>query len=184
MNIIIARDFSIYTSFLTNIPILTGLLLTMRKPQGMVYVFTAAIIICLLRIVTIFTVPLDPPTDIIPLRDVFIETFFYQGHVILKDLFFSGHTANLLLVAMLADILWLKRILVISAICVGTLVLLQHVHYTIDVFAAPFFAIMSYKAAVHIVNKYFLKEYPYGTRTGNILEEFGFRKEKLSAARR
>ena len=143
------------------------------------YVFMAAIIICILRIISIFVVPLDPPTDIIPLRDVVIEQFFYQGNVILKDLFFSGHTANLVIVALLVDVIWIKRALILVACIVGALLIVQHVHYSIDVFAAPFFAIMAYKLSVHIVNNYFLNDYEtYLLRSGRILQEFGFKVKK------
>jgi membrane-associated phospholipid phosphatase len=62
-------------------------------------------------------------------------------------LFFSGHTANLALLAFMVDIKWLKYILGICTFIVAVLLLVQHVHYTIDVLVAPFAAYISYKLA-------------------------------------
>ena len=172
------RNFSLITSLLTNIPIYAGLLWTMRSPQGMFYAFTAAIAICFLRMFTLFAVPLEPPAGIIPLRDVLIENLFYQGNVLLKDLFFSGHTANLLLVAMLLDTKWMKKALVICGGIVGTLLMFQHVHYTIDIIAAPFFAYLAFKISIYLVNRYFLNNTSLELRTGKLLEEFGWKSPK------
>jgi hypothetical protein len=172
------HNFSLITSILTNLPIYIGLLWTMRRPQGVFYVFAAAIAICFLRMFTLFAVPLDPPAGIIPLRDIVIESLFYQGNVIQKDLFFSGHTANLLLVALLVDTKWMKKILVVCAVAVGSLLMIQHVHYTIDVLAAPFFAYLAYKVSVYIVNRYLLMHTGLELRSGRVLEEFGLRRTK------
>lgn len=92
-----------------------------------------------------YLVPLDPPIGIIPLRDPFVEGFFYDDKVLVKDLFFSGHTSNMVLLTLFMDIKWLKNILILASIIVGYLLLVQHVHYAIDVFAAPFFAYLAYR---------------------------------------
>jgi hypothetical protein len=58
----------------------------------------------------------------------------YQG-----NLFFSGHTGFPFLMAL---ILWnrkfWRRFFLVATIVFGAAVLLAHVHYSIDVFAAPF----------------------------------------------
>jgi membrane-associated phospholipid phosphatase len=46
----------------------------------------------------------------------------------------------------------LKAFFLIAAIVVGVSVLLQHVHYTIDVFVAPFFAYCSFYIVKKIKN--------------------------------
>ncbi|MES2849472.1 MAG: phosphatase PAP2-related protein [Bacteroidota bacterium] len=53
-----------------------------------------------------------------------------------KDLFFSGHTSNMLMLAMCLEKKSDKWWGYIAAVSVGILVLLQHAHYTIDVLAA------------------------------------------------
>lgn len=98
-----------------------------------------------------YLVPLIPPEGIIPLRDTFLEGSFYGNKVLVKDLFFSGHTANLVLLAFMVDVKWLRYILFVCAAIVAFLLLKQHVHYTIDVIAAPFAAYGSYRVAVKTV---------------------------------
>lgn len=95
-----------------------------------------------------------------------------------KDLFFSGHTANIVLVGLLVDNLWLKRIMMIIAGFVGTFLIIQHVHYSIDVLAAPFFAVLAYKTSVFIVNRYMLGNTDYSLRSGIVIEELGLKEQK------
>lgn len=107
-------------------------------------------ILTLLRICTLYLFPLEPPTDIIPLKDFFVDRLFYDNRLITKDLFFSGHTATLALLVIVVRKVYLKFILGVIAVAVGTLLLVQHAHYSVDVIAAPIFAWISvyfFKAA-------------------------------------
>jgi len=97
-----------------------------------------------------YLVPLEPPTDIIPLRDPFVEGAFYDNKVLVKDLFFSGHTSNMVVLTLMMDIKWIKVLLALASTLVACLLLVQHVHYTIDVLAAPIFAYMAYRLATRI----------------------------------
>jgi len=105
----------------------------------------------LLRLITIFLLPLNAPVTIIPLKDPFVE-FFGGGNTLLRDLFFSGHTATMFVFFLAAKSRKLKIIFLIATILVGLFVLIQHVHYTIDVIAAPFFAYTSYRIII-ILNR-------------------------------
>ena len=78
--------------------------------------------------------------DIIPLKDSFLQSSFYSGRENLKDLFFSGHTATIFLFAFGFRKKPLKILFAIGGTIVGILVVLQHVHYSIDVVVAPFVA--------------------------------------------
>ena len=110
-------------------------------------VFLSIIIIGILRCISLYVVPLAPPQGIIPLRDTFLEGSFYGNQVLVKDLFFSGHTANLSLLIFFVDIKWIKYVLGICTFIVAALLLKQHVHYTVDVVVAPFAAFLSYRIA-------------------------------------
>nr|WP_121272725.1 phosphatase PAP2-related protein [Pedobacter schmidteae] len=98
----------------------------------------AFIFLCIARIITITLVPLNPPVDIINLADP-CSIFFYHSNVITKDLFFSGHTATAFLCALCMERKSDKLMAFIASGVVAVLLLIQHVHYTADILAAPFF---------------------------------------------
>lgn len=78
-----------------------------------------------------------------------ISTFFYGG-----DLFFSGHTGLPFLLALIYwDRLWLRRVFTAMAVFFGAVVLLAHLHYSIDVLSAFFITYAIYKLAVRIFKK-------------------------------
>ena len=97
------------------------------------------IFMCLARMITITLIPLDPPKQILHLEDPF-SIIFYGTHVITKDLFFSGHTASLFLVGLCLENKRDKVIVFTATAVLAVLLLIQHVHYTADVVAAPFFS--------------------------------------------
>lgn len=98
----------------------------------------AFIFVCIARIITITLVPLDPPTGIINLADP-CSIFFYHSNIITKDLFFSGHTATAFLAVLCLERKNDKIIAILATIAIAILLLIQHVHYTADIIAAPIF---------------------------------------------
>ena len=78
-----------------------------------------------------------------------VTTFFFGG-----DLFFSGHTGAPYLMAL---IFWRDRVVrgifLTSSIVFGIVVLLAHLHYTIDVVAAFFVAYGVFRMAQHYFEK-------------------------------
>jgi len=96
------------------------------------------------RSIAMYLTPFEAPETLLLLNDPFVQ-LFGKGDILTKDLFFSGHTATLFLLFLLAQNKLLKSFFLISTILVGTAVLLQHVHYAIDVFVAPFVAYGSYR---------------------------------------
>ncbi len=152
-------DLSTVISIFTLVPIFLGLIYIFRKPTTTVYFFIAAIVICCFRALTLYLLPLEPPINIIPLTDPVIETLFYGGHVLLKDLFFSGHTANLILIGLIVEQRRIKNLLFISGFLVGSMVMIQHVHYSIDVLAAPFFSFVTYRISIWVGNGLIIKDF-------------------------
>ena len=137
---------------ITWVCVLTCLPVALRTPKKSMIVFISILLMAVARSLTLYLVPLQPPIDIIPLRDTFLEGSFYDNKVMVRDLFFSGHTANLALIFFLIEIKWIKLIVGICTLIVAFLLLKQHVHYTVDVVAAPFFAYAAYRVA-HILTE-------------------------------
>lgn len=104
------------------------------------YVWTL-IFINIARMLTITFIALDPPTGLIHLTDP-LTGVFYGHNVITRDLFFSGHTSTLVLIFLCLEKRNDKILGFIAIIVVMVLLLVQHIHYTIDVVAAPIIVYM------------------------------------------
>jgi hypothetical protein len=142
-------------TWLTFVLIYSGLIVALFfltfHPARMLTALQSYTLISALRMITIYFLPLDAPVQIIPLTDPFVE-FFGGGTTLLRDLFFSGHTATMFLFFLTAKSKKLKVSFLICTFLIASCVLLQHVHYTIDVLAAPFFAYTSYRIS-RLINK-------------------------------
>lgn len=124
---------------------------SIQSPTILLTYFYGFIFLSLTRFVTISLVPLNAPPGLIPLIDP-ISNFFYGKSFVTKDLFFSGHTSAQCLFFLCFRRKLDRQIALFCSIAVGFLVLVQHVHYTIDVVAAPFFTILCFFVAKKIVN--------------------------------
>jgi len=123
-----------------------GIATLSRHPNQLLLAFQSYVVMVTLRIAAMYVVPLDPPAGLIPLVDPLVQ-FVGSGKVLTKDLFFSGHTATLLLLGFASQGRVSRTLFYLAAVIVGTCVILQHVHYTIDVLAAPCFAYLAYRVA-------------------------------------
>jgi hypothetical protein len=99
----------------------------------------AYIFLSIFRVLTITLVPLEPPIGLIGLVDP-LSNFFYGDKFVTRDLFFSGHTSSVFLLYLCIPGKTDKKLILLATFCVGALLLVQHVHYTLDVLAAPVFA--------------------------------------------
>ena len=127
--------------------IVLGLAVLSTRPVRLVIALQGYCLLVLVRMVAMFRGPLNAPPGIIPLIDPIVQ-YFGSGAVLTKDLFFSGHTAILVLLSLASGDRFYKAIFTISATIVAVLITWQHVHYTIDVLSAPFFALGSFHLIV------------------------------------
>ena len=114
-----------------------------HKPSIYIVYCWSLIIISLLRVLAITLFPLNPPIGLIPLSDPLTGVFYGQA-VITKDLFFSGHTSIMTLTFLCLEKRSDKTIGAIATITVATLLMVQHIHYTIDIVAAPIITYICY----------------------------------------
>ena len=127
-----------------------------KRPDKLMIALQAYGLMVIFRTIAMYLVPLEAPETLLSLNDPFVQ-FFGKGEVLTKDLFFSGHTGTLFLLFLLTENKKLKVIFLISTLVVGSAVLLQHVHYSIDVFIAPFVAYSSFRIVKIYSEKFLLK---------------------------
>lgn len=113
------------------------------KPEKLLLGFLSYTLLLCLRILSMYLLPLDPPQHIIPLPDPIIEHFGTEL-TLTRDLFFSGHTSLMVLLFLLSEGKVAKIILFIGTLIVGFGVMLQNVHYSVDVLVAVFASYCSY----------------------------------------
>ncbi|GAA4781603.1 phosphatase PAP2-related protein [Olivibacter ginsenosidimutans] len=109
------------------------------NPAIMITYLYGFVLLLFLRMLTISLIPLDPPYGLIPLVDPISNIAYGKVDFITKDLFFSGHTSTMFLMFLCFNRKWDRRLALLATMLIGTMVLIQHVHYSIDVLAAPMF---------------------------------------------
>ena len=146
-----SMDFSVVIFILVWSTSLLILVRCIQKPAIFLMTIYFLIIITLLRIITISIIPLDPPNGLIILKDP-ITSLSYGGSsvFITKDLFFSGHTANLFMFYLCLQKKRDKLFALSTSLLVGLLVLVQHVHYSIDVIGAIVFTYLLVKYSMYL----------------------------------
>lgn len=142
-----------------------GLYRGLRSPRiilNFLYAYTYFIIT---RSICLVFVPLDPPLGIRELVDP-VTNIFYGGGFITKDLFYSGHTCSVFIMFLMLEKRTDKAIALLGSICLGMMLLFQHVHYTIDVLAAFVFGLICAflgKLTLSKLNKKITKPVPSDT---------------------
>jgi hypothetical protein len=140
------RDLTWLTFSLIYLGLVLGVARLARDPRALVVALQAYVVMVILRIAAMAATPFEPPSGMIPLHDPLVR-LFGPGKLLTKDLFFSGHTSTLFLLALAVPGPRWKVFFVLCAAAVAICVLAQHVHYTIDVLAAPLFAYASFRIA-------------------------------------
>ena len=125
------------------------LITVIKKPSVFLRFLFAYILLFIARGICIFLIPLETPPDIINLTDP-LTNYFYGVNFITKDLFFSGHVSTMFLIYLCQHNKFVKYFTLISCIFLSVLVLIQHIHYSIDVIFAFPFTYICYRSAKYI----------------------------------
>lgn len=116
--------------------ILQTIITNFKKPSVILSGLVTYCSVSLVRLVTIYLFTLEPPPGLIPLIDPFVSLIAYEP-TFTKDLFFSGHISTLTVLILVEPQKQLKVLKIVATTAVSILLLIQHVHYTIDVVFAP-----------------------------------------------
>jgi hypothetical protein len=133
-------DFSVLLITLTYVPLLFGIILKIKHPYNFIKIAQSFLLLNFIRACCIYLIPLSPPTNGINLYDPFLYYTFYFNQPIKTDLFFSGHVSNLALMGLYIKNRMIMKIYLLIAVTVGAMLIIQQVHYTIDVLFAPLFS--------------------------------------------
>jgi len=107
----------------------------MKSPMQVLRLFFAIGVMKILRSFSMFLLPLEPPIGIIALQDPLVS-FATPNHIVaLRDLFFSGHCATMMILYLVAVSPMVKKWMTFILVILPILILWQRVHYTIDVVA-------------------------------------------------
>lgn len=141
-----ARDLSVPIFILEYGSLLWVLLQLRRHPLRLPAAVLAYGLVMLMRLVTVWVTPLDPPQDFIMLVDP-IVSLAGGGTELTRDLFFSGHTAAMFIFAFSSPHPRARWVLGGAGIVVATMLLVQRAHYTVDVLVAPAMSLSAWTIA-------------------------------------
>lgn len=127
----------------------------LKYPRELFIAINNYSIMVLFRIVAMSLTPLDPPVGMIILEDPIVQLLGTPDQITLtRDLFFSGHTATAFLMLLNAHTRGLKIAFAISTFAIASMVLLQRVHYSIDVLVAPFVTYAAYRLSLRLSTRF------------------------------
>lgn len=139
-----AHDVSLAIFLIIHAVIWSTVAVNFRNPKMILVALSSYCTVNYIRVITLYIFTLEPPAGWVIMHDPIVSLIAYEP-AFAKDLFFSGHTATLMVTLLPEPNVIFKRIKIVATILVAILLLIQHIHYTIDVVAAPFFTYFSYK---------------------------------------
>jgi hypothetical protein len=149
-----AIDVSSYVFFLLYGAILFGSYYFIQDPKMLLTFAFSFGFMYYIRALCITLVPLNEPALLIPLSDPFIEKLGIYQTFVKRDLFFSGHFASVFIPYLILRKTRFNWVFLSASIMIGILVMLQHIHYSYDVFGAAFFTYLSVYLAEKLVAKF------------------------------
>jgi hypothetical protein len=149
LNVLPSLDVSPYIFLLIYLTVGLGIFRCAQSPHLFLLFLWSCLFLSLARMITMSLAPLNPPVGLVPLSDPILKPF-YGPNNITKDLFFSGHTSSVFLIYLVLRKKWEKFLALIATVSVGILLLIQHIHYTIDVVFAPLFVYIVFVLAKRV----------------------------------
>ena len=129
------------------------LLTDLRKFERIPKFMASYGLLLLFRMITLSILPLKEPDTLVYLQDPFLNNLIYPGNID-ADLFFSGHTGTVFLLYFLTRKWWYALL----GILLGILLMIQRVHYSIDIIAAIPIALITVKLVDLFLVKFVRKD--------------------------
>lgn len=130
-------DYSLPIFLLLYISLAVLVFAHVRTPSVIVSVLEMHFYVAVVRQCCILLVALEPPEDMILLRDIFLENTVYpHASPLTKDLFFSGHVASIWIYFLNAQGRGFKIYFLFATLLMSFMVLCMRIHYTYDVYGA------------------------------------------------
>lgn len=107
-----------------------------RGTEAVIAFWAKFCVISYIKVVALYLLPLQPHPELIPLCDPILDMIM-DGQV-KRDLFFSGHTSYVVLCALSTTSFEYTVMYGIMSMCMGYALVSNRVHYSVDVFIAPF----------------------------------------------
>lgn len=144
LNLLPAQNHSYFIFGIIYLSVIYLIIQLLKNPQRFTWFAWAFNIETTFRFICIYFIPLNPPLQLVELHDPLAELFIYgENLAITKDLFFSGHTATMIFVCYFLNGKTEKWIAYIATVLLIVLLLLQHIHYSIDIAGAFLFTAIS-----------------------------------------
>lgn len=153
LHILPSVDLSIPIFILLYSSILLGFMSLWKTPNKLMIAIYTSGIMYLIRLLCIIAVPLEAPKGLIPLYDPIVNKLVLHSQFLTKDLFFSGHLASVFIFYVISKNKAWKNFFLISTTIMATFILIQHIHYTIDILGAIIFTYLSVELAKIFVKK-------------------------------
>lgn len=152
LNFFTPTDWSDAVNFILGLGLVQTIVMYWKEPR---IILTAVLTYCLVNIfraLTMYIVTLEPPADMILLIDPISALFVYPDKAFAKDLFFSGHVSTMMaMVFVERNRLW-YWIKTVGTALMSVFLVWQHVHYTVDLVAAPLVAYLAYLGARRVIS--------------------------------
>ena len=143
------KDVSYPITYILYASIGVAIVWLLSYPEKLLVMLKTTFLVTSIRLALIYLFPLEPPVDLITLSDPVLEATVYQSQKITKDLFFSGHTSSMCIMFLCVSNKYLKALLGIATLLLGFLLMVQRIHYSYDIFAAPFACYACFRIAQH-----------------------------------
>ena len=160
-------DVSVYIFVLLYTIIFYNYLFLLAYPRMLVCFFIFYATCLLIRFILLTFINLEPPLMYQEFSDPILSSSTYEGIKITKDLFFSGHMVTAFCSYFAMPNRTLKIVFLVGSIALALLLIIQHVHYTIDILGAYVAVFLIYRVYYEKIYKQSKLSYQYSNEIIN-----------------